>query len=73
MRVFEYEIFRAAVATLTAMLISLVIGPMFIERLKQFQISQYVRKEGPQSHQKKQGTPTMGGLLILGQLFVGWI
>ncbi len=65
MRVFEYEIFRAAVATLTAMLISLVLGPIFIERLKRFQISQYIREEGPKSHQKKQGTPTMGGILIL--------
>jgi phospho-N-acetylmuramoyl-pentapeptide-transferase len=49
---------------MTAMLIGLVIGPFVIERLRRFQIGQYIREEGPQSHQKKGGTPTMGGVLI---------
>ncbi len=51
-------------ASLTALLIGLLIGPFVIERLRQFQIGQYIREEGPQSHQKKGGTPTMGGVLI---------
>jgi phospho-N-acetylmuramoyl-pentapeptide-transferase len=49
---------------MTAMLIGLLIGPFVIDRLRQFQIGQYIREEGPQSHQKKGGTPTMGGVLI---------
>jgi phospho-N-acetylmuramoyl-pentapeptide-transferase len=51
-------------ASLTALLIGLLIGPYVIERLREFQIGQYIREEGPQSHQKKSGTPTMGGVLI---------
>ncbi|HTV08794.1 MAG TPA: phospho-N-acetylmuramoyl-pentapeptide-transferase [Candidatus Aquilonibacter sp.] len=51
-------------ASLTALLIGLLIGPFVIDRLRQFQIGQYIREEGPQSHQKKGGTPTMGGVLI---------
>ena len=63
-RIFRYVTFRVAFATLTAMLIGLLIGPFVIDRLRQFQIGQYIREEGPQSHQKKGGTPTMGGVLI---------
>ncbi len=63
-RIFRYVTFRCVFATLTALLIGLLIGPLVIDRLRQFQIGQYVREEGPQSHQKKTGTPTMGGLLI---------
>jgi phospho-N-acetylmuramoyl-pentapeptide-transferase len=63
-RIFRYVTFRIAFATLTAMLIGLLIGPFVIDRLRQFQIGQYIREEGPQSHQKKSGTPTMGGVLI---------
>ena len=51
-------------ASLTALLIGLLIGPYVIDRLREFQIGQYIREEGPQSHQKKSGTPTMGGVLI---------
>jgi phospho-N-acetylmuramoyl-pentapeptide-transferase len=51
-------------ASLTALLIGLLIGPYVIEKLREFQIGQYIREEGPQSHQKKSGTPTMGGVLI---------
>jgi phospho-N-acetylmuramoyl-pentapeptide-transferase len=64
-RIFRYLTFRTAFASLTALLIALLIGPFVIEKLRQFQISQYIREDGPQSHQKKTGTPTMGGVLIL--------
>ncbi len=64
-RIFRYLTFRTVFASLTALLIGLLIGPFVIERLREFQIGQYIREEGPQSHQKKKGTPTMGGLLIL--------
>jgi phospho-N-acetylmuramoyl-pentapeptide-transferase len=64
LRIFRYVTFRCVFASLTAMLIGLLIGPFVIERLRQFQIGQYIREEGPQSHQKKGGTPTMGGILI---------
>ena len=63
-RVFRYLTFRTAFASITALLICLLIGPWLIARLKEFQISQYIREEGPQSHQAKAGTPTMGGILI---------
>ncbi len=63
-RIFRYLTFRTAFATLTALLIALVVGPYVIEKLREFQIGQYIREEGPQAHQKKAGTPTMGGVLI---------
>ena len=65
LNVFRYITFRAALATLTALLISLALGPRLIDRLREFQIGQQIRPEGPLSHQTKKGTPTMGGLLIL--------
>ena len=63
-RVFQYSTFRTGMATLTAMLISIALGPWLIARLREFQIGQHIREDGPQSHRKKAGTPTMGGLLI---------
>jgi phospho-N-acetylmuramoyl-pentapeptide-transferase len=63
-RIFRYLTFRTVFASLTALLIGLLIGPYVIERLREFQVGQYIREEGPQSHQKKSGTPTMGGVLI---------
>ncbi len=63
-RIFRYLTFRTAFASLTALLITLIIGPYVIEKLREFQIGQYVRDDGPQGHLKKAGTPTMGGLLI---------
>ncbi len=63
--VFRYITFRTALATLTALLIGLALGPRLIEKLREFQIGQQIRPEGPLSHQTKKGTPTMGGLLIL--------
>jgi phospho-N-acetylmuramoyl-pentapeptide-transferase len=63
-RVFQYSTFRTGMATLTAMLLSIALGPWLIARLRDFQIGQHIREDGPQSHHKKAGTPTMGGLLI---------
>ena len=63
-RIFRYLTFRTAFASLTALLIALFIGPYVIKTLREFQIGQYIREDGPTSHQKKSGTPTMGGVLI---------
>ena len=63
-RVFRYLTFRTAFASITALLICLLLGGGLIARLKEFQIGQYIREEGPASHQNKAGTPTMGGVLI---------
>jgi len=63
-RIFRYLTFRTAFASLTALLIALFIGPYVIKKLREFQIGQYVRDDGPQTHLKKTGTPTMGGVLI---------
>lgn len=63
-RIFRYLTFRTAFATLTALLIALLVGPYVIQKLREFQIGQYIREEGPKEHQKKAGTPTMGGVLI---------
>ncbi len=64
-RIFRYLTFRTAFASLTALFTGLIVGPLVINRLREFQISQYIREEGPKAHQKKAGTPTMGGLLIV--------
>lgn len=63
-RIFRYLTFRTAFASLTALLITLFIGPYVIQKLGEFQIGQFIREDGPQSHLKKSGTPTMGGVLI---------
>ena len=63
-RIFRYLTFRCVFASLTALAIGLLIGPFVIARLREFQIGQYIREEGPESHKKKTGTPTMGGVLI---------
>jgi phospho-N-acetylmuramoyl-pentapeptide-transferase len=63
-RIFRYLTFRTAFASLTALATGLIVGPAVIRRLREFQIGQYIREEGPQAHQKKAGTPTMGGVLI---------
>ena len=64
-RIFRYLTFRTAFASLTALFTGLIIGPLVINRLREFQIGQYIREEGPKGHQKKAGTPTMGGVLIV--------
>jgi phospho-N-acetylmuramoyl-pentapeptide-transferase len=69
-RIFRYLTFRTAFASLTAMFTGLIIGPLVINRLREFQIGQYIREEGPKAHQKKAGTPTMGGVLIVISIIV---
>ena len=64
-RIFHYLTFRTAFASLTALFIAMFIGPWVIQKLREFQIGQYVRDDGPKSHLKKTGTPTMGGILIV--------
>jgi phospho-N-acetylmuramoyl-pentapeptide-transferase len=63
-RIFRYVTFRTAFASLTALFMGMIIGPAIIKQLRDFQIGQYIREEGPKGHQKKAGTPTMGGVLI---------
>src|ERR1035441_9403270 len=65
LRIFRYTTFRTAFASLTALFLCIALGPWLINKLREFQIGQYIREEGPQSHQKKAGTPTMGGVLII--------
>jgi len=69
-REFQYYTFRTAMASLTALLLSIALGPWMIARLRQFQIGQHIREDGPKSHLKKAGTPTMGGLLICTSIVV---
>ncbi|GAB1265019.1 phospho-N-acetylmuramoyl-pentapeptide-transferase [Aurantivibrio infirmus] len=68
--VFQYLTFRGILGVLTALGISLFIGPWMIRKLNILQIGQTVRDDGPQSHLSKSGTPTMGGTLILAAIFV---
>ena len=63
--VFRYITFRAACAAVTALVLCFVLGPWFIRKLARLNVGQQVRKDGPASHYAKEGTPTMGGLLIL--------
>jgi phospho-N-acetylmuramoyl-pentapeptide-transferase len=70
LNVFRYITVRTALASLTALLITLVLGPWVIRRLRDLQIGQFIREEGPKSHQSKAGTPTMGGVLIVGSTVI---
>ena len=70
LNVFRYITVRTALASLTALLITLVLGPWVIRRLRELQIGQFIREEGPKSHQAKAGTPTMGGVLIVGSTVI---
>jgi phospho-N-acetylmuramoyl-pentapeptide-transferase len=67
---FRYITFRTAAATITAILISIILGPIFIKFLKKYQIKEKIRTEGPQSHLFKEGTPTMGGIIVLSAIVV---
>ena len=64
-QVFQYLTFRGILGVMTALLISLLVGPYMIRRLNYHQIGQAVRDDGPETHLSKSGTPTMGGALIL--------
>ncbi|MCP4663011.1 MAG: phospho-N-acetylmuramoyl-pentapeptide-transferase [bacterium] len=70
LNVFRYITFRTAGAVVTALVLSLALGPPFIRTLRRLSVGQNIRDVGPESHQVKAGTPTMGGLLILSALFV---
>ena len=70
LNVFRYITVRTAVASLTALLLSLLLGPWMIDRLRAMQVKQYIREEGPERHQSKAGTPTMGGLLIVAAIVI---
>jgi phospho-N-acetylmuramoyl-pentapeptide-transferase len=65
LNVFRYITVRTAYASLTALFLTLVLGPWVIRKLQGLQIGQFIREEGPQSHKAKAGTPTMGGVLIV--------
>ncbi len=67
---FKYISFRTAGATVTAIFICLILGPLFIALLKRHQVREKIREEGPASHRKKAGTPSMGGLIILAGIIV---
>ena len=68
--VFRYITFRTIYAILTALLISFVVGPWLIEKLRTFQIQQVIREDVPSRHLVKNGTPTMGGSLILAAVLI---
>ncbi len=68
--VFYYVTFRTAYAAITALALSLIFGPYVIRKLREFKFGQEIREEGPSSHQAKRGTPTMGGVLIIGSIFI---
>ena len=62
---FEYITFRSALAAITALLLSFIIGPFIIKKLKENQIGEEIRNNGPMTHIVKRGTPTMGGVIII--------
>ncbi len=68
--VFRYITFRTALAIITSMLLTLVIGPWIIRRLKKISMTQQIRDDGPETHVKKYGTPTMGGIMIIISIMV---
>src|ERR1039458_5243659 len=65
LRVFRYTTFRTAFASITALFLCVALGPWLIDKLRQFHIVEDILEEGHQCHQKKAGTPTMGGVLII--------
>jgi phospho-N-acetylmuramoyl-pentapeptide-transferase len=73
LNVIQYVTFRTALAAITALLISLLLGGKVIRKLARLKFGQEIRAEGPASHQEKRGTPTMGGVLIIGSVFFSTI
>ncbi|MEC4676324.1 MAG: phospho-N-acetylmuramoyl-pentapeptide-transferase [Nitrospirota bacterium] len=71
--VFRYITFRTTLAVITALVLSLMIGPWVIERLKKISITQQIRNDGPQTHIRKSGTPTMGGIIIIFSIIVSML
>ncbi|MCD6353677.1 MAG: phospho-N-acetylmuramoyl-pentapeptide-transferase [Proteobacteria bacterium] len=70
LNVFKYITFRPIYAAITALIITLVLGPWFIRKLSLLKMGEVIRNDGPQSHLKKEGTPTMGGILVLGAVVI---
>lgn len=70
LNVFQYLTFRTAYAAVTALVLSLMLGPRMIRKLREFNFGQQIREEGPASHQSKRGTPTMGGVLIIASILI---
>ena len=70
LNIFQYITFRSASAAILALLISFIFGPLIIRKLNQLQIKEEIRDHGPDSHKKKKGTPTMGGLIILTAIII---
>lgn len=70
LNVFQYITFRSALAAIFALLFTFIIGPWIIRFLRRHQIGEEIRIDGPQSHQNKRGTPTMGGLMIIGSVLI---
>jgi phospho-N-acetylmuramoyl-pentapeptide-transferase len=70
LNVFRYVTFRTAYAAITSLVLSLAFGPLVIRKLQEFKFGQEIREEGPASHQAKRGTPTMGGVMIIGSVLI---
>lgn len=68
--VFRYITFRTAVSIITAMLITFIFGPWVIRRLRRLSVTQQIRTDGPETHAGKSGTPTMGGVIIIGSILI---
>lgn len=73
LNVIQYVTFRTAVAAVTALLISLLLGGRVIRKLADMKYGQEIREEGPASHHEKRGTPTMGGVLVIGAVFISTV
>lgn len=71
--VFRYVTFRAGLAAATAFILSLLLGPLVIRTLSRLKMGQHIREEGPEHHQVKAGTPTMGGILVLGVILISTV
>src|SRR5512142_3140354 len=70
LNVFKYLTFRTIYAMITALIVSFILGPWIIRTLQGLQARQVIRTDGPESHLKKQGTPTMGGVMILSAIVI---
>jgi phospho-N-acetylmuramoyl-pentapeptide-transferase len=70
LNVFQYVTFRTAYASVTALLLSLMFGGQLIKALRRWNVGQQIREEGPQAHMAKRGTPTMGGVLVVGSVII---
>ena len=68
--IFRYITFRTALAVMTALFLSFILGPIVIRKIKQLSFGQQVRDDGPPTHLSKSGTPTMGGIFILASIII---